>query len=90
MRNDAMSTQDLILNLKAAGLDAQQVAQYLTYGQAGDTAQQLRLLSAQREALLDRVHQAEKQIGCLDYLVFCMQRRPACPHTSSRNGGKTP
>lgn len=74
-----MTTQDLILNLEAAGLDAQQVQQYLSWGQAGDTAQQLRLLSIQREALLDRVHQAEKQIGCLDYLVFCMQRRPASP-----------
>ena len=85
-----MTTQDLILNLKAAGLDAPQIEQYLAYGQAENTAQQLQLLSRHRAALLDRVHQMEKQIGCLDYLVYRIQRCSADPHTSSRNGGTTP
>ncbi len=85
-----MSTQDLILNLEAAGLDALQIEQYLAYGQSENTAQQLQLLSRHRAALLDRVHQMEKQIGCLDYLVYRIQRCSAAPHTSSRNGGTTP
>lgn len=85
-----MTTQDLILNLEAAGLDAPQIEQYLAYGQAENTAQQLQLLSRHRAALLDRVHQMEKQIGCLDYLVYRIQRCSADPHTSSRNGGTTP
>lgn len=85
-----MTTQDLILNLEAAGLDAPQIEQYLAYGQAENTARQLQLLSRHRAALLDRVHQTEKQIGCLDYLVYRIQRCPADPHTSSRNGGTTP
>lgn len=33
-----MTTQDLILNLEAAGLDALQIEQYLAYGQAENTA----------------------------------------------------
>lgn len=90
MREGAMSTQDLILNLEAAGLDALQIEQYLAYGQSENTAQQLQLLSRHRAALLDRVHQMEKQIGCLDYLVYRIQRCSAAPHTSSRNGGTTP
>lgn len=85
-----MTTQDLILNLEAAGLDALQVEEYLSYWKTENTAQQLQLLSRHRAALLDRVHQMEKQIGCLDYLVYRIQRRPADPHTSSRNGGTTP
>ena len=54
-----MTTQDLILNLEAAGLDAPQIEQYLAYGQAENTARQLQLLSRHRAALLDRVHQIE-------------------------------
>ena len=74
MNHDAMSTQDLILNLGAAGLSPLQVEEYLAYGQGENTAQQLQLLSRHRAALLDRVHQMEKQIECLDYLVYRMQR----------------
>ena len=85
-----MTTQDLILNLEAAGLDALQVEEYLSYWKTENTARQLQLLSRHRAALLDRVHQMEKQIGCLDYLVYRIQRCPAAPHTSSRNGGTTP
>lgn len=85
-----MSTQDLILNLEATGLDALQVEEYLSYWNAENTAQQLQLLSRHRATLLDRVHQMEKQIGCLDYLVYRIQRCSADPHTSSRNGGTTP
>ena len=77
-----MTTQDLILNLEAAGLDAPQVEQYLAYGQAENTAQQLQLLSRHRAALLDRVHQMEKQIGCLDYLVYQIQREQTADQTN--------
>lgn len=65
-----MTEQDLIYNLKAAGLEAEDMEQYLAYWRKGDTNQQLRLLSAQRANLLDHVHAAEKQIDCLDYLVY--------------------
>lgn len=36
----------------------------------GKTADMLRLLSRHREALLDAVHLNQKQIDCLDYLVY--------------------
>lgn len=76
-----ISIQDLILNLKAAGFSEEQTSEYLALWNAGEMNGQLRLLTAKRRSLLDHIHQKEKQIGCLDYLVYQMKQ------TASRNGG---
>lgn len=60
----------VIQNLKDAGCDRKTVERFLNLEEAGQTEEQLRLLSAHREQLLDRVHQEEKRIDCLDYLVY--------------------
>lgn len=65
-----ITVQDLILNLKAAGFTDGQIKDYLTMWHAGEISQQLRLLSTKRDSLLDRIHQEEKQINCLDYLAY--------------------
>ena len=67
---DKMTVQDLILNLKAAGFAEDQMKDYLVVWNAGEIREQLRLLSDQRKSLLDHIHQEEKQIHCLDYLVY--------------------
>ena len=61
-----MTVQDLIQNLKAAGLEEEQIAEYLSCWRAGETREQLKLLAAKRAVLLGHVHQKEKQIDCLD------------------------
>ena len=38
------------------------------------TAEVLRILSRHRRTLLDTVHLGEKQIDCLDYLVYQMEK----------------
>ncbi len=70
----AITEQDLILNLKAAGLDETLIRQFLVCRKAGKTTEQLQLLSQNRARLLDRVHREEKQIHCLDYLVYQIQQ----------------
>lgn len=65
-----MTTQDLILNLRAAGFEEELIEAYLTCWKAGETQAQLKLLSHKRESLLELVHRREKQIDCLDYLVY--------------------
>ena len=67
--------QDLVLNLRAAGFAEDQVGDYLKAWDTGEIGEQLRLLSAKRRSLLDHIHQEEKQIGCLDYLVYQMSSR---------------
>lgn len=65
-----MTIQDLILNLKAAGFEENMIEEYLSCWKAGETKGQLKLLSQKRESLLEHVHKKEKQIACLDYLVY--------------------
>lgn len=69
-----MTAEDLILNLKAAGFEAEKIRDYLTCWKAGKIKEQMKLLSAKRAILLKHVHQEEKQIGCLDYLVYQIEK----------------
>ena len=62
--------QQLLQNLQDAGCTDQIIRQYVQLGEAGRTKEQLRLLFRHRAALLDRLHQDQKQIDCLDYLIF--------------------
>lgn len=69
-----MTTQDLILNLKAAGFEEEMIEQYLACREYGKLKEQIKLLSARREDLLEYIHRKEKQIGCLDYLVYRLRK----------------
>lgn len=69
-----ITVQDLVLNLRAAGFAEDQVGDYLKAWDTGEIGEQLRLLSAKRRSLLDHIHQEEKQIGCLDYLVYQIEK----------------
>ncbi len=66
--------QELILNLKAAGFDGALIQQFLRCWKSGLKAEQLRILSQKRADLLHQVHQEEKQINCLDYLVYRIEK----------------
>ena len=69
-----ITEQDLILNLKAAGFGGTLIQEFLCCWKAGKRSEQLRLLSQKREGLLDQVHREEKQIHCLDYLVYQIEK----------------
>ena len=56
----------------------------------GRTQEQLRLLSAHRRLLLDAVHRCEKQITCLDYLVFQIEREDRAGQSGPPPGRKKP
>lgn len=64
----------VIQNLEDAGCDQKTVEQFMKLGVTGDREKQLRLLEQHRRSLLDKVHKNEKQIDCLDYLVFRMRK----------------
>ena len=44
---------------------------------SGQYREQLRLLSDHRRLLLNRLHQEERRIDCLDYLVYQLEKRRA-------------
>ena len=60
----------VIQNLEDAGCDKQTVEQFIKLEKAGEKQGQLRLLERHRRSLLDNVHKKQKQIDCLDYLVY--------------------
>ena len=72
-----MTVEDLILNLQVAGFEKDEIELYLSWWKKGDMEKQLALLSEKREVLLKRVHEEEKRIFCLDYLVYQIGREDA-------------
>ena len=92
-----LSSQTIRQNLLDAGCHTKMIEQFLSYQQNGDLEHQLSLLSSHRQKLLDKVHFQEKQIDCLDYLVYQLQKDS---HTSTpdqelhssetRNGRRIP
>ena len=59
-------------NLIDAGCDKNFIERYESCGY--DKKQQEKMLSAHRKELLDEVHEKERCISCLDYLVFMMNK----------------
>ena len=66
--------RDLIQNLRDAGCGKETVEQFLCCWRTGQIQEQLRLLDQHRSRLLERVHREERRIGCLDYLVYQINR----------------
>ena len=66
--------QAVIQNLKDAGCDLETMERFLALEQTGQTREQLKLLSVHRKRLLDKVHEEERRIDCLDYLVYQMKK----------------
>lgn len=62
-------------NLRDAGCSQETIRQYLHLAETGNVKEQLRLLYRHRAALLDRLHQDQKQIDCLDYLIYQMEQQ---------------
>lgn len=68
------SEEDVIQNLKDAGCDPDTVSRFLENLREGDKKDQLKVLSSHRSSLLDQIHRNEKQIVCLDYLIYQIER----------------
>jgi len=70
-----MENHDAVIqNLEDAGCDPETVAKLMELGMTGNRKNQLKLLEQHRKRLLEKVHENEKRIDCLDYLVFQMSK----------------
>ena len=65
-----ISEEMLITNLKDAGRDDKTIAAFLHYRQMNEQAKQMDLLKKHRYSLLDKIHEDQKAIDCLDYLLY--------------------
>lgn len=64
----------LIQNLKDAGCDAQIIENFMSDLHRGKEESSLKRLAIHRKKLLDSIHKEQKQIDCLDYLVYQMSK----------------
>ncbi len=73
---EASDTQGILRqNLLDAGCGPDTVQRCMDLVEKQESAELLRLLSRHRRELLDKVHQSEKRIDCLDYLIYQIERQ---------------
>ncbi len=64
----------ILQNLKDANCDSNLISKFLQLVENGKIPEQLRLLSSHRKNLLNKLHINQKQIDCLDYLIFNIEQ----------------
>ena len=62
-------------NLKDAGCDPDMIHRCEILVRSERQGELMRVLSLHRRALLDAVHENERRIDCLDYLVYQMKKQ---------------
>ena len=73
---EASDTQGILRqNLVDAGCSPELIRQCTALVQQKETAELMRVLSCHRRMLLDTVHQNEKRIACLDYLIYNLEKQ---------------
>lgn len=73
---EASDTQGILRqNLLDAGCGSDTVQQCMDLVKKRECAELLRLLYRHRRELLDTVHQNEKRIDCLDYLIYQIEKQ---------------
>ena len=73
---EASDTQAILReNLKDAGCDQDMICHCEILAQGEKKAELMRALSLHRKALLDAVHENERRIDCLDYLIYQFEKQ---------------
>ena len=57
-------------NLTDAGCSGDLTAECIALARSGLSAQMLQRLKKQRQGLLDKIHDTERELRCLDYLIY--------------------
>lgn len=73
--NGYRSDKDIIQNLRDAGCDDATIQCFMEKIQSDKQAQGVQLLQKHRCSLLDKLHKDQKQIDCLDYLLFMVKKQ---------------
>ncbi|MCD7855439.1 MAG: hypothetical protein LUG66_07485 [Clostridiales bacterium] len=68
------SKEDIIQNLKDAGCGDETISKFMENINKGYTEEGTDILNRHRRTLLDKLHKNQKQIDCLDYLMYTMKK----------------
>lgn len=74
MTNATNTNPAIVQNLKDAGCDDELIAKYVSLQAKGKTDEQLRILACHRCRLINIVHENQKRVDCLDYLIYAMKK----------------
>ncbi|MDE7279664.1 MAG: hypothetical protein K2N26_08075 [Oscillospiraceae bacterium] len=69
-----MNSEAIIQNLRDSGCGENTIMEFVNDLNDKNFSHGLKLLKAHRNALLDELHKEQKQIDCLDYLVYKMRK----------------
>lgn len=70
----------LLQNLRDAGCGDDMIATCLRLAKEKESDKLLRMLSTHRRSLLETVHGCHKEIDCLDYLVYTIEKQKETNH----------
>lgn len=73
MKNQ-LSKEQIVRNLKDAGCDETQIEAFIKCAKQEDVKKQILFLKCQRCSLLEELHDAQKRIDCLDYLIYTLNK----------------
>ncbi len=60
-------------NLKDADCKPDLISEFMRLDADNDKTEILKLLSGHRKTLLDNLHMRQKQLDCLDYLIYSIE-----------------
>ncbi|MDD2959116.1 MAG: hypothetical protein PHE06_10230 [Lachnospiraceae bacterium] len=73
---EATDSMELLLqNLKDAGCDEKMISQCMALATSKQLSEILLKLKKHKKQLLDIVHSGQKEIDCLDYLIYSVSKR---------------
>lgn len=72
--NSESNENAIIQNLKEAGCNQDMITAFINDLKEGYIDDGMKLLAAHRRLLLEELHREQKQIDCLDYLVYKMKK----------------
>ena len=80
---DANNKEQLLYqNLQDAGCTPEMIQHCMVLGHEHKTAELLRMLAKHRRKLLDQVHAHQKEIDCLDFLVYGLKKQKQMEETT--------
>ena len=70
-----ISENDIIKNMEDAGCDEACIRHFLKCFRQGNEKEELETLANHRDCILDKLHEAQREIDCLDYLVSRIEKQ---------------
>ena len=70
--------EEIIQNLKDAGCKKDIIDCFMNLCEEKKHENQIKLLTKQRQSLLNGIHESEKKIHCIDYLIWKLNKENNC------------